>query len=110
MPRSQELFAVLAQRGEKLGTAAAALLRLLDLYGAAELDRAAAEALAKDSPHPQTVRLILERNRQGQPPTLPLSLPDDPRHLRDITVQPHDLGSYDTLIEDSADEDDDTHS
>jgi transposase len=110
VPRSQELFAVLAQRGEKLGTAAAALLRLLDLYGAAELDRAAAEALAKDSPHPQTVRLILERNRQGQPPTLPLSLPDDPRHLRDITVQPHDLGSYDTLIEDSADEDDDTHS
>jgi len=106
VPRTQQLLTVLAQRGEKLGTATAALLRLLDLYGAAELDRATAEALDKDSPHPQTVRLILERNRQGQPPSLPLSLPDDARHLRDLVVRPHDLGSYDTLIEESDDDDD----
>ncbi len=67
-----------------------------------------AEALAKDSPHPQTVRLILERNRQGSPPSLPLALPDDARHLREPrSCTPHDLGSYDSLIEEP-DRDDDT--
>jgi hypothetical protein len=33
VPRSQLLLAALAQRGDKLGAAVAALLRLLDLYG-----------------------------------------------------------------------------
>jgi transposase len=110
VPRSQELLAALAARGDKLGAATAALLRLLDHHGAAALDRAVAEALAHDSPHPQTVRLILERHRQGRPPSLPLPLPDDPRHLRDLIVRPHDLGSYDTLIEpaEGSDDDDDT--
>ncbi|HLX09016.1 MAG TPA: IS21 family transposase [Thermoanaerobaculia bacterium] len=110
VPRSQELLAALAARGDKLGAATAALLRLLDHHGAAALDRATAEALAADSPHSQTVRLILERHRQGSPPSLPLSLPDDPRRLRDLVVRPHDLGSYDTLIEqpEGADDDDDT--
>jgi transposase len=106
VPRSQELLVVLAQRGDKLGAATAALLRLLDLYGASALDRAVAEALAKDSPHPHTVRLVLERNRQGGPPSLPLQLPDDPRRLRELVVRPHDLGSYDTLIEETDDDDD----
>jgi hypothetical protein len=106
VPRTQELYALLAQRGEKLASATAALLRLLDLYGAAELDRAVAEALAKDSPHPHTVRLVLERNRQGQPPSLPLPLPDDARRLREIVVRPHDLDSYDALIEEPDDDDD----
>jgi transposase len=96
-PKSQQLFAALAQRGDRLGAATAALLRLLDLYGAAALDRAVAEALAHDSPHPQTVRLILERH-QGSSPSLPLPLPDDARRLGDFTVRPHDLDSYDALI------------
>jgi transposase len=104
VPRSQELYAQLAQRGEKLGPATSALLRLLDTYGPSALDRAIAEALAKDSPHPQTVRLILERNRQGQPPSLPLPLPHDPR-VRDLVVRPHDLASYDALAKDDPDED-----
>ena len=107
VPRTQALLMALAQRGDKLRAGTAALLRLLDLYGASALDRAVAEALAKDSPHPQTVRLILERNRQGSPPSLPLALPDDARHLRELVVHPHDLGSYDSLIEEP-DRDDDT--
>jgi len=106
VPRTQELFRLLAQRGEKLSSATTALLRLLDLYGAAELDRAVAEALAKESPHPQTVRLVLERNRQGQPPCLPLNLPDDPR-LREIIIRPHNLDSYEVLTEDTDHDDSD---
>lgn len=108
VPRTKELYALLAQRGEKLASATAALLRLLDQYGAADLECAVAEALAKDSPHPHTVRLVLERNHQGQAPSLPLPLPDDARRLRDYVVRPHDLDSYDALIQEN-DHDNDTH-
>ncbi|HXM69974.1 MAG TPA: IS21 family transposase [Thermoanaerobaculia bacterium] len=103
VPCSQELYEQLAQRGEKLGPATSALVRLLDTYGPAALERAIAEALAKDSPHPQTVRLILERSRQAQPPSLPLPLPHDPR-VRDLVVRPHDLASYDALAKEDDDE------
>jgi transposase len=106
VPRTEQLYALLAERGEKLSSATAALLRLLDQYGPTELDRAIAEALAKDSPHPHTIRLVLERNQEGQPPCLPLTLPDDPR-LRELVVRPPDLGSYDALIEDTTDDDTD---
>ncbi len=48
IPRTQALLMALAQRGDKLPAGTAALLRLLDLYGASALDRAVAEALAKN--------------------------------------------------------------
>jgi transposase len=97
-PSSQQLHQRLAERGAKLGSATTELLRLLDHYGAVELEQAIKEALAKDSPHPHTVRLILEREERtrGALPSLPVALPDDPR-VRDLVVRPHDLASYDTL-------------
>ena len=66
------------------------------------LDGAIAEALARNSPHPHTVRLVLERNRPGQ--SLPVPLPQDPR-IRDLAVRPHDLATYDISPEDSDDDD-----
>jgi hypothetical protein len=106
VPSSQELHQRLAERGAKLGSATTELLRLLDHYGARELEQAIKEALAKDSPHPHTVRLILERQEhtRGALPSLPLSLPDDPR-VRDLVVRPHDLASYDTLSQKRKDDD-----
>jgi transposase len=108
VPSSQELHQRLAERGDKLGSATTELLRLLDHYGARELEQAIKEALDKDSPHPHTVRLILERQEhtRGALPSLPLSLPDDPR-VRDMIVRPHDLASYDTLSEKRNDDDKD---
>ena len=106
-PSCQELHQRLAQRGEKLGSATTELLRLLDQYGAADLEHALQEALAKDSPHPHSVRLILERQERarGALPSLPVTLPDDPR-VRDLVVKPHDLTGYDTLGNDYCDNDD----
>jgi transposase len=97
-PNSRELLMAAAARGENLGSLTAALLRLLDAYGAAELSAAIAEALARGVPHPNAVRLSLERRREQrhQPPPLPLSLPEDPR-VRDQAVRPHALGNYDHL-------------
>jgi hypothetical protein len=81
-----------------LGSLTAALLRLLDAYGTRELQAAIAEALERGVPHPNAVRLGLERRREqrDQPPPLPLSLPDDPR-VRNQVVRPQALADYDQL-------------
>lgn len=49
-----------------------ALTELLERYGAAELTVAIADALARGVPHPNAVRLALERRRQAnvKPPPL----------------------------------------
>ncbi len=74
------------------------LLRLLDRYGAAELEAAITEALGRGVPHPNAVRLSLERRREQrhQPPPLAVTLPDDKR-VRDLVVRPHNLDDYDQL-------------
>jgi transposase len=94
-PASQALLMQAAQRGEPLGRIAAELLELLDRYGAAELDNAIQEALDRGVPHPNAVRLALERLREQQqkpPPVTPL-----PSHIqaRDVVVRQHRLDSYD---------------
>ena len=81
-----------------MGSITAALLRLLDHYGAADLEAAIAEALARDVPHSNAVRLALERLREqrDQPPPLPIALPQDKR-VRDLVVSPHKLDEYDRI-------------
>lgn len=94
-----------AARGDNLGPITAALLRLLDRYGAAALQAAILDALQRDVPHPNAVRLALERARQdrGQPPPVALVLPE---HVakRDAPVRPHELGSYDRRPDELPDE------
>ncbi len=107
VPPSRELLAHLAHRGAKLGGATTALLGLLDRYGARALTAAIEEALEQGSPHPHTVRLVLERRQRGAPPPVPVRLPPDPR-VRDLVVKPHELSGYDALI--GEDDDDDPRS
>ena len=99
-PASQTLLVRAAERGGNLGAITAALLRLLDRYGAAELQAAISEALARDVPHPNAVRLALERRREqrGLAPPVAVVLPEHVR-ARDVPVQPHRLDSYDQLKE-----------
>ncbi|MCP4738047.1 MAG: IS21 family transposase, partial [Bosea sp.] len=95
---SAELLTRAAERGDNLGSITAALLRLLERYGAAELEAGIAEALAREVPHPNAVRLALERRREqrDQPPPLPIALPADKR-VRDLVISPHKLDDYDRL-------------
>ena len=110
VPNSADLMIRLAERGINLGSATAALLRLLDRYGARDLEHAITEALTQQAPHPNSVRHILERNAKarGSAPPLPVPLPDDPR-VRNLTVRPHDLKTYDSLKEATYDEQQDTN-
>ncbi len=97
-PNSVELLTRAAERGYNLGSITAALLRLLERYGAVELEAAIAEALTGEVPHPNAVRLALERRREqrDQPPPVPIALPADQR-VRDLVVRPHKLEGYDPL-------------
>jgi transposase len=98
VPASRQLLLRAAERGANLGAITMGLIRLLDRYGAAELQIAILDALERDVPHPNAVRLALERRREqrgAQPPValqLPVSL-----QSRDAPVQPHALDTYDQL-------------
>lgn len=95
-PASSELLRRAAQRGNNLGSVTSALMRLLDRYGATALERAIGQALMRDVPHPNAVRLELERAReaQGQPPPVAVMLSARAAAL-DAPVKAHTLASYD---------------
>lgn len=95
-PESTTLLVRMAERGGNVGSATLALTRLLDAYGADELRFGLGQALARGVFHPHAVRQAIERRRgeRGLEPMLPIPVRDDPR-ITDLTVTPHDLGSYD---------------
>jgi len=104
VPASQTLLARAAERGANLGAITSALIRLLDRNSAADLQAAILEALERDVPHPNAVRLALERRREqrGQAPQVDLALPEHVQR-RDAPVLPHALETYDQLKERSDD-------
>jgi hypothetical protein len=99
-PAAQTLLQGAAARGDNLGAITTDLLRLLDRYGAAELDAAIREALGRGVPHPNAVRLALDRHREQRNEPLPITveLPDHVK-TRDAHVRPHRLETYDRLGE-----------
>ena len=103
-PASQDLLLRAAERGANLGAITTGLMRLLHRYGAAELQIAVREAIDRGVPHPNAVRLALERRREqrGDPPPVAIALPAAVQ-ARDAPVRPHALDTYDRL-KDVADE------
>ena len=99
------MLSKLVERGENLGSMVTMLKHLLDDYGSTALRESVEEALSSDSPHPNSVRHILDRKREERnlEPAIPIELPDDPK-IKDITVRPHDLGDYDIAEEQEEDE------
>ena len=93
------LLDALARRGEPLAPHTTALLRLLDQYGAAALDWALQEALARGAVSAPSVAHLLDQRARArrQPPPLTVVLPADPR-VRDLRVTPHPLTAYDALL------------
>jgi transposase len=107
LPSSQILLEQAAQRGDNLGAIVAALLRILDQYGASETEQAIKESLSRGVSHPHGVRQALERRRQAreQPTPMAIDLNKHPK-AKAIRVKPHDLSLYDRLqdTEDSIEE------
>jgi transposase len=97
-PQAAALLSALAARGEPLFAHTRRLTQLLDRYGAAELDVAIGDALARGAVGaPAVAHLLDQRTRQrGAPPPLAVVLPDDPR-VRDLRLTPPALTPYDAL-------------
>jgi hypothetical protein len=97
-PSSRTLLVRAAERGANLGSITAGLVRLLERYGASQLEAAIAEALERGVPHPNAVRVALERRRddRGQAPPVALALPAHVQ-ARDKAVRAHSLEVYDQL-------------
>ena len=96
-PNSRDLLTQAAERGNNLGSITATLLQLLDDYGSQELAAAIVESLQRGVPHPNGVRLALERRREERDRPPPLAVPiADPR-ARALVVRPHELDDYDQL-------------
>jgi transposase len=100
VPEAETLLVRAAERGDQLAAVTAALMRLLDRYGAGELQAAIRDALQRGVPHPNAVRLVLEHRREArrQPPPVAPALP---AHIRakDMPVRPARLDLYDQLKE-----------
>lgn len=94
-----------AMHGGHLGGTTSRLLRLLDEYGAGELDAAIAEAHRRGAFAAQSVAHILDQRRRGRraPLQLPPVLPDDPR-VRNLVVPPRALDAYDALASNDEEE------
>ena len=107
-PSCTTLLIRAAERGYKMGSIVSQFNQLLDDYGASELEAAIQFALLRDVPHPNTVRLHLEKQREErhQPPPIGIDLPDDQR-VRNLVIKPHKLEDYDQLQSDNGNKNND---
>ncbi|HLG26439.1 MAG TPA: IS21 family transposase [Paenisporosarcina sp.] len=98
LPCCEEFLIAAAARGYVLRSITHQLLLLLDSYGATEMNIAVNEALTRGVPHPNAVRLHLEKRREERqkPPPIHLDLPNDKR-VREQVVRSPNLNDYDQL-------------
>lgn len=96
VPACRELLIRAAARNDNLGSLTAALMKLLDAYGAAELQEAVREALSHGTPHPNSVRCALDRRREARnlPPPIAVNLSEGAK-AKDAAVRSHNLRAYD---------------
>jgi transposase len=96
VPHADALLERVALYGSNLGGEVSRLLRLLDEHGVAETDAAIAIALERGANSAGSVAYILDQRARarGRLPAVPVVLPE---RVRELDVEPHDLGAYDEL-------------
>jgi hypothetical protein len=95
-PSRATLLEGAAEPGHNLGSAVAALCRLLDTWNAKALESAIIEAISADRLHVAAVRQALVQCAQAASVD-PIQLSDDDR-VKELHVEPHDLGGYDQEV------------
>jgi hypothetical protein len=98
-PTSEQFFLKAAERGHNLGRLTQLLLRMLQLYGAAELEAALAEVMAKETFHSSAIQQSLERRRasRGLPPAVSLHFTQ--KQINQVVVKPLSLDTYSYLLD-----------
>jgi hypothetical protein len=107
VPSSRAMMERLAERGANLGAATSGLLQLLDRVGAELLERAVAEAVARDRLQLRDLHHAIDRLRfeAGLPPPLSVPVTSDARAR--TPVRTHALSTYDRLQSPKGGSDDD---
>jgi transposase len=98
IPLTQDCLCQAADRGYSLPAILRELAELRERYRTEALEAAMQDALNRAVPHPNAVRLALERQLENSHRRPPVGLPLAPEaRARDVTVRPHPLGTYDPL-------------
>ena len=97
-PHAAPFFAELCARDEPISSHTRRLGRLLDTYGARDLDQALKQAIERGAISAASVAYLLDKKRreQNQPPVLMSDISRDPR-VQSLRVRPHSLAPYDKL-------------
>jgi hypothetical protein len=95
---AREFLKSAAVRGYPLTSTTNQLTSLLDDYGASLLEKAMTDALAKGSPHPNSVRIILQKilDERIDAPLVTFALSQDKR-VTGMVIKPHSLNQYGVL-------------
>ncbi len=107
LPSGATLLKRAAARGYHLTAITKGLLLLLDAYGAAELEVAITEALANNVPHPNAVKISLQKNREQREKLPPIPMKFKDKRAQQQVVRLPNLNDYDELqknIEETTDE------
>lgn len=96
-PAAEDFFRTLAERGETLARPAVRLGQLLDRYGAAALEKALREALARGAVAAESVAYLLQEGHRDAPPATTVAVPLPENSRARIAVAPHALEAYDRL-------------
>jgi len=98
IPESEAFLDFAFQRGESAAFQTTQLLRLLDEYGATELQTAMREAIERNTPRASSVSFILNRRRRLSRRRVPIPVDLSRRpDLATLDVQPHNPETYDGL-------------
>ena len=95
-PAAQPFLAEVAKHSGHLGGTTSRLLRLLDQYGATELDSALTDAHRRGAFAAQSVAHVLDQRRRSRGVPVPIE-PALPERVRGIVVTQHSLERYDRL-------------
>ena len=111
IPAMADFLARAAAKGHHLASMTRVLGQMLDHYGVQAMQEAVVEALRRDVPHHNAVRLALERARQERRDS-PLVVPQLSERAKrmDVTVKPHRLDAYDELQAHAKQADQSSHS
>ena len=103
---AREFLHAAAERGYALRSITSQLTSLLDDYGAQLLEKAMSHALINKVPHPNSVRITLQklRDEQTEKPLATFALSTDKR-VTDMVIKPHSLNRYDALNQASSEKD-----
>jgi len=106
VPSSEQYLKAAAQQQYNLGFTIMHLLKLLDIYGASELEASIAEVNVASCKDLASIKVVLERRREErqQPPSIAIPLPKDVR-IQNLVVKPHNLKSYENIADNKGDND-----